>query len=85
MVIYSPLTVAAEGGGVGVGGSGVEVGMEGVGVFEIPNEAQAERLTVRNRIRIKLRIFFVDGNLKNIVEIIPTKNPHPLPLFLERG
>lgn len=49
--MYSPLTTAADGGGVGVGGSGVEVGMEGVGVLEVPREAQADIPTARNKVK----------------------------------
>ena len=39
--MYSPSTVATEGGGVAVGGMGVKVGNSGVGVLEVPSEAQA--------------------------------------------
>ena len=48
--MYSPSTVATEGGGVAVGGTGVAVGNWGVGVFEVPKEAQALNPKTRNRI-----------------------------------
>ena len=51
MVMYSPFTTAAEGGGVGVGGSGVALGTEGVGVLEVPKEAQAFIPAVRNKVK----------------------------------
>jgi hypothetical protein len=45
------LTVAARGGGVGVGGSGVCVGGGGVAVAGVlMNEAQAERLKARIKV-----------------------------------
>jgi hypothetical protein len=49
--MYSPFTIATEGGGVGVGGRGVAVGMVGVGVFGVPKEAQA--LNPKRKINIK--------------------------------
>ena len=39
--MYSPSTVATEGGGVAVGGMGVKVGNSGVGVPGVTKEAQA--------------------------------------------
>ena len=39
--MYSPSTIATEGGGVGEGGKGVKVGGSGVGVLVGANEAQA--------------------------------------------
>ena len=50
--MYSPSTVATDGGGVAVGGMGVAVGSWGVGVPERPKEAQA--LNPKTRIRISL-------------------------------
>ncbi|GAB1469283.1 hypothetical protein MASR2M66_01590 [Chloroflexota bacterium] len=49
--MYSPFTTAAEGGGVAVGGSGVEVGTEGLGVLEVPKEAQADSPATRKRVK----------------------------------
>ena len=72
--MYSPLTKAAEGGGVGVGGAGVGLGTGGVGVLGVPKrEAQADKPKASGRIQI------VKGKrgLENIVRIIPTKNPSP--------
>ena len=48
--MYSPFTIAAEGGGVAVGGTGVRVGIWGVGVLEASEEAQA--LNPKAKIRI---------------------------------
>jgi len=59
---------------VAVGGSGVKVGKEGVGVPDVPKkEAQAERLIPKTRINCDK----TERGLKNIVRIIPTKNPSP--------
>jgi hypothetical protein len=46
------LTIATEGGGVGVGGRGVAVGIDGVGVLDVPKEAQALN-PKRRRERVK--------------------------------
>jgi len=48
--MYSPSTVATEGGGVAVGGTGVAVGNWGVGVLGVPKEAQAD--TLKEKIKI---------------------------------
>jgi hypothetical protein len=67
--MYSPLTVATDGGGVAVGGSGVEVGKEAVGVLGVPKiEAQAERPIPQ----IRISLIKNERGLKNIVRIIPT-------------
>jgi hypothetical protein len=73
--MYSPFTVATDGGGVAVGGSGVEVGMDGVGVPGVPKSAaQAERPIPKIRINCMKN----KRGLKNIVRIIPMKNPSPV-------
>jgi len=100
--MYSPLTKAAEGGGVGVGVAEVGLGTGGVGVLGVPKrEAQADKPKARVRINIRLPKFFLirssrrvlqetsevlfkKRGLKNIVRIIPTKNPSPT-LRGERG
>src|SRR3990172_381402 len=76
--MYSPLTVAARGGGVGVGGMGVGLGMDGVGVLWLPKrELQADKPSAR--IRMMLRKSFLATEvllnpvLKSIVRIIPIK------------
>jgi hypothetical protein len=68
--MYSPSTVATEGGGVAVGGTGVPVGVSnwGVGVPGGAKEAQADMLKTRSRIKV----LFKKWGLKNIVKIIPT-------------
>lgn len=48
-----------------MGGAGVGVGSEGVGVLEVPKEAQAVIPVVRSRVKTI--------RLKNILEIIPKK------------
>ena len=60
--MYSSLTVAAEGGGVGVGGTGVSVGLGGVGVLVgVPRmDAQEESPKDRINIKKKLRVFFLN-------------------------
>src|SRR5688572_15247242 len=72
--MYSPLTVATEGGGVAVGGSGVADGMDDVGVPGFKNETQAERPIPKIRINCVKKT----RGLKNIVRIIPMKNPSPV-------
>jgi hypothetical protein len=62
--MYSPLTVAAEGGGVAVGGMGVAVGIWGVGVLELRKEAQALNPKAKSRI---------ENRLMSILKIIPIK------------
>ncbi len=65
--MYSPLTTAAEGGGVGVGGAGVGLGGTGVGVLEGPKtDVQAERLNAR----IKINWIEILRGIENIVRII---------------
>jgi hypothetical protein len=83
MVMYSPLTIATEGGGVAVGGIGVAVGIVGVGVFGgAKSDAQALNPNARTKIKVKFNM----RDLENIPSIIPIKNPHPLPLSQrERG
>ena len=49
--MYSPLTIATEGGGVAVGGTGVAVGGWGVGVLEVKKEAHALNPKTRNMIK----------------------------------
>jgi hypothetical protein len=66
--MYSPSTVATEGGGVAVGGTGVIVGGWGVGVLGGAKEAQALNPKTRKRINI----LFMKWGLENIVRIIPT-------------
>ena len=79
-----------------VGGSGVEVGAEAVGVFGLPKrEAQALNPKANNAIKIRLRksflirsgrrvlgetsvVLYRNRGLKNIVWIIPMKNPSPI-------
>jgi len=58
-VMYSPFTVAAKGGGVGVGGTGVNVGGAGVGVLVGVKEAQALNPKTKNRINARLRKSFL--------------------------
>jgi hypothetical protein len=67
--MYSPSTVATEGGGVAVGGTGVAVGNWGVGVLGVAKEAQADMLQARSR---TIKVLFKKWGLKNIVKIIPT-------------
>jgi hypothetical protein len=66
--MYSPSTVATEGGGVAVGGTDVAVGSWGVGVLGGVKEAQADMLKARSRIKV----LFKKWGLKSIVKIIPT-------------
>jgi hypothetical protein len=67
--MYSPSTVATEGGGVAVGDTGVPVGVGNwVGVPGGAKEAQADMLKTRSRIKI----LFKKWGLKNIIKIIPT-------------
>jgi len=98
--MYSPFTTAAEGGGVGVGGAGVGLGTEGVGVLGVPKrEAQADKTKAKVKINLRKSFLirfsrrvlwetsetlFKKWRLKNIVRIIPTKNPSPT-LRGERG
>jgi hypothetical protein len=49
--MYSPSTVATDGGGVAVGGIGVTVGSWGVGVFGGEKEAQALNPKTKNKIK----------------------------------
>ena len=50
--MYSPFTIATEGGGVAVGGIGVAVGNWGVGVLEGAKEAQALNPKTSGRINL---------------------------------
>jgi hypothetical protein len=49
-VMYSPFTVATEGGGVAVDGTGVDVGNAGVGVTGSPKAAQALNPKIKLRV-----------------------------------
>jgi hypothetical protein len=53
--MYSPLTTAAEGGGVAVGGAGVRVGMGTVGVLTVPTSGEEQAESPRIKINRRLR------------------------------
>jgi len=46
------LIVTTEGGGVGLGGNGVAVGIDGVGVLGVPKEAQAVTPRARSKVNV---------------------------------